>query len=150
MTEETPTLLPCPFCGGDRIKMERPKCGSGGTTDYKCYHALCLSCGARSYEFSDSEKDAAKHWNTRVTSEQPENAIEGLIYKLFQDHRERMEEHLKWMIQFEHDRDDSNESSRDEIYLKNKRMSIYGALEEIDSLQIAFSNMMKWKTDENL
>lgn len=66
MTEETPKLLPCPFCGNRNVEIDNPKWNSGGCTDYEYFNAICIVCGARSYEYDSSEEEAAKSWNKRA------------------------------------------------------------------------------------
>ena len=49
-------LLPCPFCGGENIKV------LGSETSY--YWCRCMNCLA-STTTEDVEEDAIKAWNTR-------------------------------------------------------------------------------------
>ena len=54
-------LLPCPFCGSDKLSIYRP---------YKymdSYHVECMDCGAEG-SISPIENEAVNLWNTRVTA----------------------------------------------------------------------------------
>ena len=50
-------LKPCPFCGGDRIRL-LPQIG-GFTVD-------CLDCGAMVREFTEYQSQVIAKWNQRA------------------------------------------------------------------------------------
>lgn len=60
-------LLPCPFCGGENIKV------LGAETSY--YWCRCMNCLA-STTTEDVEEDAIKAWNTRKPIEKVVKELE--------------------------------------------------------------------------
>lgn len=76
MTTQTEKLLPCPFCGGDRVGMEVKAGGIAGreaTYNVRC-HKCRASCGGYgTYEI------AAYHWNSRTPNPSAEQPVEMLV-----------------------------------------------------------------------
>lgn len=63
MTEtHTPTLLPCPFCGGDDISIDKAGYGSH-------YFCQCNDCDVvQDYDHGYSKADAIAAWNRRAVN----------------------------------------------------------------------------------
>ena len=66
---KTPVLLPCPFCGGKSVLVKSNEYRDDGVIEYP----KCTSCGAHSTNVKD---DSIKEWNTRVYSEEVQEALE--------------------------------------------------------------------------
>lgn len=73
-------LLPCPFCGSDRIACNR-KWGHSG------YQCRCLECGIlQGLTFRTDSEEAKKHWNKRARP--PRKQIMEWLLELEKEERE--------------------------------------------------------------
>lgn len=62
---DTAGLLPCPFCGGDKLRGQSGGAGpSKGRESRKFYEILCHECGARMRQ--PSKPPALVAWNRRA------------------------------------------------------------------------------------
>lgn len=61
---KTPELKPCPFCGGEGKIIDL-----GFFNLPSSYGVCCLNCSCATYQFFDTEGEAAEAWNRRVSNE---------------------------------------------------------------------------------
>ena len=84
MTKQfTAELLPCPFCGSDRIG-ENSVSNTGGYLRYK----FCRDCGARSHAVQTPIDDPGVEWNRRQAAA-TERELEQVRQRLAEAEKER-------------------------------------------------------------
>jgi len=67
--QEIDNLLPCPFCGGNDLKV-LPDCAEDDNNRIYAYHVFCQDCHARGrnhypISYCESERAAKEAWNDR-------------------------------------------------------------------------------------
>lgn len=81
----TPTLLPCPFCGNDEPEFERL-----GTPRQSCI-VICGNCGAR-HECSDEGVHSGSQWNTRHADPATQDKLDAERWRFSMRYQKRYEE----------------------------------------------------------
>ena len=91
MTDQTPELKPCPFCGHEA---ELSYCGEENQPDPYCesWTAICVHCGCDPASYFLDKQKAVEVWNTRAAPK-----VKPLVW-LVGSGRANYEDHEAWTM----------------------------------------------------